>query len=264
MTSQLGADRDQPFARVDILGVGVSAITMKMALDRIDRWIARREPHYVCVATTHSINACQDDPRLREINRGAGMVTPDGMPLVWISRLRGFRYVERVYGPDLMAEVCARSVATGYRHFLYGGWPPDVVEKLSSNLRRRFAGLKIVGTLAPPRRPLTAAEDQGIVDMINRVRPDIVWVGTGAPRQELFMSEHIGKLHAPVLIGVGAAFDFLAGTRRQAPPWMRRSGLEWLFRLVQEPRRLGPRYLVNNPRFVARMLLHSLRATASK
>lgn len=252
-------DAGKPFPRVDILGVGVSAITMEMALHRIDRWIARREPHYVCVATTHSINECHDDSRLREINQRAGMVTPDGMPLVWISHLRGFRHVERVYGPDLMAAVCARSVTAGYRHFLYGGWPPDVVEKLCANLRQRFAGLKIVGTHVPPRRPLTAEEDEEIVAKINNAGPDIVWVGIGAPRQELFMGEHIGKLHAPVLVGVGAAFDFHAGTKRQAPRWMMRSGLEWLFRLLQEPRRLGPRYLVNNPRFIVRALLQTIR-----
>jgi N-acetylglucosaminyldiphosphoundecaprenol N-acetyl-beta-D-mannosaminyltransferase len=259
MNSNGEADNGEPFARVDILGVGVSAITMKMAVNRIDHWIARHEPHYVCVATTHSINECQNDPRLREINRGAGMVTPDGMPLVWISHLRGFRYVERVYGPDLMAAVCAQSIARGYRHFLYGGWPPDVVEKLSANLCRRFAGLKIVGTHVPPRHPLTAAEDEDIVTKINSTRPDVVWVGTGAPRQEVFMGDHVGKLRAPVLIGVGAAFDFHAGTRRQAPRWMMRSGLEWLYRLAQEPRRLAPRYLVNNPRFVARVIMRSIR-----
>jgi N-acetylglucosaminyldiphosphoundecaprenol N-acetyl-beta-D-mannosaminyltransferase len=247
-------DTGKPLPRVDILGVGVSAVSMQMALDRIDRWIARREPNFVCVASTHSVNEFHDDPRLREISRRAGMITPDGMPLVWISRLRGFRHVERVYGPDLMAAVCARSMDRGYRHFLYGGRSAEVVERLRDNLTRRFRGLNVVGAYAPPLRPLTAREDDEVVDLINRAAPDIVWVGTGAPRQEFFMGSHVGRLCAPVMIGVGAAFDFHSGMKRQAPRWMMRCGLEWLFRMGQEPRRLGPRYLVNNPKFLLRTI----------
>ena len=171
------------------------------------------------------------------------------MPLVWLSRARGFGYVNRVYGPDLMLALCERSLSKGYRHFLYGG-APGVPEKLAENLKRRFPGLDVVGTYSPPFRPLTHEEDERVVRMINEAGPDIVWVGLSTPKQERWMAGHIGRLEAPVLIGVGAAFDFHSGVKRQAPRWMQRSGLEWLFRLLTEPRRLWRRYLIYNSLFV--------------
>jgi N-acetylglucosaminyldiphosphoundecaprenol N-acetyl-beta-D-mannosaminyltransferase len=243
--------------RCNVLGVGVSAVNMATALEVIEGWVARREPHYVCVTGVHGVMECQRDGELRRIHNSAGLVTPDGMPLVWLSRARGFRTVGRVYGPDLMLEVCERSAARAWRHFFYGG-PEGVAQRLADRLRERFAGLEVAGVYAPPFRPLTAEEDDGIVQRINDAHADIVWVGLSTPKQEVWMAAHVGRVAAPVLIGVGAAFDFNAGLKRQAPAWMQRSGLEWLFRLMTEPRRLWRRYLINNPSFVALVALQSL------
>jgi len=240
--------------RVNILGVGISAINMDMALDSIEGWIARREPHYVCVTPVHSVMDCQRDPGLRRIFNASGLTTPDGMPLVWLCRYKGYRNVSRVYGPDLMLTLCERSLARGYNHFFYGG-AKGVPEQLAEHLQNRFPGLMVAGTYSPPFRPLMPEEDNQIVRMINEASPDVVWVGLGSPKQERWMAAHIGKLKAPVLIGVGVAFDFHAGVKKQAPIWMQQKGLEWLFRLLSEPRRLWRRYLINNPSFVALVLL---------
>ena len=243
--------------RVNILGVGISAINMDIALDLIEAWIAHRESHYICVTPVHSVMECQRDPELRHICNASGMTTPDGMPLVWLSRLHGYHYVDRVYGPDLMLALCECSARRSYRHFFYGG-AEGVPEQLAANLQHRFPGLIIVGIYSPPFRSLTPDEDDQIVQMINDANPDVVWVGLGSPKQERWMAAHIGRLKAPVLIGVGAAFDFLAGRKRQSPRWMQHSGLEWLFRLLTEPRRLWRRYLVNNPLFVLLVLAQAL------
>jgi N-acetylglucosaminyldiphosphoundecaprenol N-acetyl-beta-D-mannosaminyltransferase len=243
--------------RVNILGVRVSAINMAQALSIIDGWIARRQQHYVCVSGVHGVMESQRDEDLRRIHNDAGLVTPDGMPLVWLSRLHGHAHVERVYGPDLMLALSEHSLAKGYKHFFYGGGE-GVHERLTSNLRHRFSGLRVVGGYCPPFRPLSSAEDEQIVETINEADPDIVWVGLSTPKQERWMVEHVGRLTAPVMIGVGAAFDFHAGLKKQAPRWMQRSGLEWLFRLVTEPRRLWRRYLVNNPLFVLLVLRQAL------
>ena len=243
--------------RENVLGVGISAINTPMVLKVIDGWIRSRESHYICVTGVHGVMESQRDEGLRSIHNAAGLVTPDGMPLVWLSRLRGQRHVDRIYGPDLMLALCNHSVAQGYRHFLYGG-ATGVPEMLGQNLRDRFAGIKIVGMFSPPFRPLTTEEDAHVVHMINASNPDIVWIGLSTPKQERWMAEHVMKLDAPVLIGVGAAFDFIAGLKKQAPYWMQRSGLEWFFRLITEPRRLWRRYLINNPLFVWLILKQSL------
>ena len=240
--------------RVNVLGVGVSAITMADALATIDRWIATRAPQYVCVTGVHGVMESQVDPSLREIHNQAGLVTPDGMPLVWLSRLHGHHHVQRVYGPDLMLACCEASIRNGYRHFFYGGGP-GVAQRLAKRLGERFHGLQVVGTWTPPFRDLTTAEEEALIDRIASSKPDIVWVGLSTPKQERWMSRYIGRLPAAVLIGVGAAFDMHAGLKPQAPRWIQRSGLEWLFRLATEPRRLWRRYLTNNPRFVWRLFL---------
>ncbi len=247
----------QRLSRVNILGVGVSAVNMQTTLDIIDGWIARRESHYVCVTGVHGVMESQRDETLRQIHNVAGLVTPDGMPLVWLSHLKGFRYVSRVYGPDLMLALCERSIERDYRHFFYGG-AEGVPERLATSLQRRFPGLLVAGTYSPPFRPLATEEDAQVVQMINEANPDVVWVGLSTPKQEQWMATHTGRLIAPVLIGVGAAFDFLSGRKRQSPRWMQRSGLEWLFRLFTEPHRLWRRYLVNNPLFVTLVLLQAL------
>jgi N-acetylglucosaminyldiphosphoundecaprenol N-acetyl-beta-D-mannosaminyltransferase len=245
--------------RVDVLGVGVSAVDMPMALAEIARWIETREPHYVCVTGVHGVMESRRDASLRAIHNAAGLVTPDGMPLVWLSRRRGHRHVSRVYGPDLMLALCALSVERGWRHYLYGGGE-GVVDRLAERMRARFPGIAIVGAEAPPFRALTAAEDAAVVERIEAARPDVVWVGLGTPKQERWMSEHVGRIAAPVLVGVGAAFDFHAGLKPQAPRWMQRAGLEWLFRVATEPRRLWKRYAVNNPLFVWNVLLEAAGA----
>jgi len=243
--------------RVDILGVGVAAGTMEATLSVLDGWIARREPRYVCVSGMHGVMECQRDDGLRRIHNSAGLVVADGMSLVWVCRLKGQRSVERVYGPDLMLAVCGRSAAKGYRHFLYGS-SSEVLATLNARLCARYPGLTVVGAYAPPFRPLTAEEDGRIVERIVEARPDIVWVGLSTPKQERWMAEHVDRLGGPVLIGVGAAFDFHAGAKRQAPRWMQRNGLEWLFRLLSEPRRLYRRYLFNIPLFACYLGLEAL------
>lgn len=235
--------------RSDVLGVGVSALTMRDTLAILDGFIETRTRTYVCVTGVHGVMECQQDAELLRIHNEAGLVTPDGMPLVWLSRRRGHAATERVYGPDLMLAACRRSLDTGHRHFFYGG-AEGVPELLAKNLARRFPGLQVCGTYSPPFRPLTGPEEAAVADRINAVRPDIVWVGLSTPKQERWMASQRPRLEAPVLIGVGAAFDFHAGLKPQAPRWMQRSGLEWLYRMLSEPKRLGPRYLVNNPRFI--------------
>jgi N-acetylglucosaminyldiphosphoundecaprenol N-acetyl-beta-D-mannosaminyltransferase len=234
--------------RADVLGVDVSSINLDDAVATIERWIAERSRNYVCITGVHGVMECRRDERLRSIHNAAGMVTPDGMPLVWLSRLFGKSHTERVYGPDLMRKTTAVSARRGYRQFYYGG-SEGVANKLEQTLITTHPELEVAGTLCPPFRELTAEEDQAVVDAINATRPDIVWVGLSTPKQEFWMAEHLGRIEAPVMVGVGAAFDFLAGTKRQAPMWMQRNGLEWLFRLCSEPRRLWRRYAYIVPGF---------------
>jgi N-acetylglucosaminyldiphosphoundecaprenol N-acetyl-beta-D-mannosaminyltransferase len=228
--------------RLNILGVTVSAIHMRIAIDTIREWISSGEKNYVCVTPAHSIMDAYSDPAFRDILNRSGLTTPDGMAIVWLLKIAGYKDVGRVYGPDLMLAVCEESIKHGWSHFFYGG-APGVADKLSRVLLNRFPELKISGSYPPPFRPLTLEEDQKMVDIINSARPDIVWVGISSPKQELWMAEHLYVLEAPVLIGVGAAFDFVSGAKRQAPRWIQRSGLEWLFRFASEPRRLWRRYI---------------------
>jgi len=252
-----GTLASEAIPRVNVLGVGVSAINMALALGVIDRWIAQREQHYVCITPVHSVMLCHDDPDLRRIFNRSGLTTPDGMPLVWLCHLAGHRHVGRVYGPDLMLALAEHGLSRGYRHFFYGG-APGVADELVRRLQTRFAGIQVAGTYAPPFRPLSAEEDAEIVSLINVSEPDVVWIGLGAPKQERWMAAHLERITAPVMIGVGAAFDFHAGLKPQAPRWMQRTGLEWLFRLLSEPRRLWRRYVINNPRFVTLVALQML------
>ena len=249
-----------PIGRVNVLGVGVSAIDIARAVQVIDGWIAARAAQYICVSGVHGIMESQDDPLLRAIHNRAGLVTPDGMPLVWLGRRAGYRCMSRVYGPDLLLACCAESEHRGWRHFFYGGGD-GVAALLSRRLRARFPALQVADTYTPPFRPLTDAEEQDVAHRIRDSGAHIVWVGLSTPKQERWMASHVGKVGASVLIGVGAAFDFHAGLKRQAPRWIQRSGLEWLFRLGCEPRRLARRYLKNNPRFVWRIVQQQLGAT---
>ena len=243
--------------RVNVLGMGISAISMEQALTTIEGWIESRDSNYVCVCTVHTVMECRRDPQLRRLVNAAGLATPDGMPLVWLGRLSGYPHIERVYGPDLMLALCERSVEKGYRHYFYGG-AEGVPENLAETLQRRFPGLQVAGGYSPPFRPLTDEEDAAVVRRINDANPDIVWVGLGTPKQDWWVASHVGRVRAPVLIAVGAAFDFLTGRKPQAPRWVQRSGFEWLFRLIQEPRRLAKRYVLYNPMFLSLVLLQRL------
>lgn len=236
--------------RFNVLGVGVSAIDLDLAVNSVLAWVRASERRYVCVTSVHGIVVGHGDAAFRGILNRAGLVTPDGIPLVWWARRAGYQQVGRVYGPDLMLAVCAATVGTEVSHYLYGG-APGTVERLAHRLAERCPGIRIAGSESPPFRAIDEAEDAAEVERINAAAPSIVWVGLGTPKQERWMAAHRDLLKAPVLLGVGAAFDFIAGTKAQAPRWMQRSGLEWLFRLASEPSRLGPRYLVNNPKFLA-------------
>jgi N-acetylglucosaminyldiphosphoundecaprenol N-acetyl-beta-D-mannosaminyltransferase len=234
--------------RIDILGVWVSAINLSDAVNRIADWIDNHIRQYVCVSGAHGLVECQRNQRLRTIHNEAGMVTPDGMPLVWFARLLGMSRTRRVYGPDLMRAVTERSERRGYRQFYYGSSEP-VIEALKQSLLQRHPNLQIAGTFSPPFRALTAEEDRTFTQQINEAKPDIVWVGLSTPKQEMWMASHREQIDAPVMIGVGAAFDFLAGTKHQAPLWIQRNGLEWAFRLCSEPGRLWRRYAYIVPMF---------------
>lgn len=245
--------RDEP-PRTNVLGVGISATTVARTVAAVEDWIAGGEHRYVCVTGVHGVLECQRDPQLQHIHNASGLTVPDGMPMVWLSHLAGRREVERVYGPDLMLALCERAAARGYSLFLYGG-APGVADDLASSLTRRFPGLRIAGTHSPPFRVLTAGEEQALAERFAALRPDITFVGLGTPKQECWMAAHVGRLETRVMIGVGAAFDFHTGRVQQAPIWMRRSGLEWLYRLTREPRRLWRRYVLGNPRFVVLIAL---------
>ena len=239
--------------RVDVLGVGVSAIDMDRAVAEVTRWIEEREQHYVCITGVHGVMESQRDPELLAIHNASGLTTPDGMPLVWAGRRAGMTHMRRVYGPDLMLAVCKLAAERGWSCFFYGA-ADGVPELLAQRLADRFPGLKVAGTLSPPFRPLTPEEDAAVVERINAAAPDLVWVGLSTPKQERWMATHLDRLRVPVMVGVGAAFDMHAGLLPQAPGWMQASGLEWLYRLYREPRRLWRRYLRNNPRFVLAIL----------
>jgi N-acetylglucosaminyldiphosphoundecaprenol N-acetyl-beta-D-mannosaminyltransferase len=243
--------------RVNVLGVGVSAINMDEALTRITAALANREKGYVCVTGVHGVSEAQRDPGFRAILNGAFLNTPDGMPLVWVGRWQGRRQMDRVYGPDLMLAVLERSERAGWRHFFYGG-ADGTVKLLTAKLMARFPDLQIAGTYEPPFRPLNAEEQAGLKERICAARPDVMWVGLSTPKQERFMAEYLEKLDVTLMFGVGAAFDFHAGRIRQAPRWMQRAGLEWCYRLYREPRRLWKRYFKNNPLFVARIFCQML------
>jgi N-acetylglucosaminyldiphosphoundecaprenol N-acetyl-beta-D-mannosaminyltransferase len=237
--------------RANVLGVGVSALDLEVAVGLIAEALANETKGYICVTGVHGVSEAQRDLEFRHILNQAFLNAPDGMPVVWMSQAQGFSNVRRVYGPDLMLRMCELSVPRGFTHFLYGAGP-GVAEELRIRLEQRFPGIKILGTYTPPFRPLNSLEEAELLRRVRDLKPDIFWVGLSTPKQEKFMATYYTKLNATLFLGVGAAFDFHAGRIRQAPRWMQRAGLEWLFRLACEPRRLWKRYLKNNPLFVLR------------
>lgn len=239
--------------RPRVLGVPVSALTMSEAITTIGDWIAKGERHYVCTLDVHALMESQSAPDVLDIYRSAAMVTPDGMPLVWLLRRSGHSAADRICGPDLMPALFFQSQQHGYRHFLYGS-SEATLALLQEELSRSFPAAKIVGRYSPPFRALTRAEEEDVDQLLNAADPDIVWVGLGAPKQDRWMAAHRAALKAPVLIGVGAAFDMIAGTVKRAPRFLRRTGCEWMFRVAQEPGRLTKRYLHSNSRFVISLI----------
>jgi len=240
-----------PVDQAPVLGVPLAVTDYERTLDWVDAAVALGAREYLCVAAVHTVMESQEDDALREAVDGAAFTVPDGQPLAWALRKLGHEIDARVYGPELMERACARAARSGLRFYLYGGRDDRALAQLAANLLDRDPQLQLAGGYSPPHRELSDAELDEIAARINAARPDVVWVGIGVPKQEKWMAAMRDRLDAPVLIGVGAAFDFHAGLVPQAPAWMQRRGLEWLFRLMQEPGRLWKRYARHNPRFVA-------------
>lgn len=240
--------------RANVLGVAVSAINMDLAVDLASRWIDAGRPGYVCLTGVHGVMAARADPDFRLLLNRAAINAPDGMPMTWVGRLQGFPHMDRVFGPDFMAAMCRLSVQRGYRNFLYGG-QPGVAELLREKLQARFPGLQIAGTCTPPFSSLTPAQERDVIARVQESRPHILWVGLGTPKQERFMAQYLHRLQVPLLVGVGAAFDYHTGRIRDSPAWVKRAGLQWAHRATQEPARLGKRYLRNNPDFLWQIAL---------
>ncbi len=243
-----------PPPRVNVLGVGVHALNLRSAVAVLQAAIETRTKGYVCVTGVHGVSEAQSNPSFRAILNHALLNTPDGMPMIWVGRGAGFRDMDRVYGPDLLLEVCQTSESTGWKHFFYGGGP-GTAESLAAVLIAKYPKLQVVGTHTPPFRPLTPAELADLQAQVAAARPDIIWVGLSTPKQENVMSSTLDVLDDPVMSGIGAAFYLISGKVRQCPRWIQRTGFEWLYRLIQEPRRLWKRYLKNNPLFVWRIFL---------
>lgn len=235
--------------RANVLGVGVSAIDMSEALGLFESWLGSGGKGYVCVTGVHGVMEAQKDPTFRRILNESLLTTPDGMPTVWVGRLQGFKKMGRVFGPDLMKEVCRMSTQNGYTHFFYGG-RPGVAEQLKTAMTNRIPDLRVVGTYSPPFGPLSHQEEESLLELIARSKPDIFWVGLSTPKQERFMAEYNRRIQAKIMVGVGAAFDLHTGLIKDAPDWVKSSGLQWLHRLIQDPRRLWRRYFINNPKFL--------------
>jgi len=237
-----------------VCGLRVDVMEISGVIVAMEEWIRGRSfGNYIVIANANDIVLGRIDPLVREASNQGSLSVPDGISLVLLGRLFGYSLRKRVYGPDLMVEFLQFSEGKGYSHFFYGA-TDKTLELLLRNLVARFPAIKIAGSYAPPFSPLSKKEDETVIDMINNLKPDVVWVGLGCPKQQLWMYEHKDKLKVPVMVGVGAAFDFLAGVKPQAPRWLRDHGFEWLFRLVTEPKRLWRRYLIDYPLFVCYLL----------
>jgi N-acetylglucosaminyldiphosphoundecaprenol N-acetyl-beta-D-mannosaminyltransferase len=245
-----------PYA--DVLGVRVEALNMALALAHIQNALAARRKGYVCMAGVHGIMEAQRHPNVRRAFANAFLSLPDGMPTVWVGRSQGLSWMQRVAGPDLMLEVFGRRELAGFTHFLYGG-KEGVAQELSDNLIRRFPWARVIGTYTPPFRELTVAEEQHLAATVRRLKPSIIWVGISSPRQEMFMHRYLPMLDTTLMFGVGAAFDFHTGRISDCADWIKRAGLQWLHRLIQNPRHLLWRYVRNNPAFVWRIALQLTR-----
>lgn len=237
-----------PFPVCNILGVNIAVTNMKKTVDYLDINLKELSGSYICVSNVHTTVMSYEDESYRSVQNGAAVALPDGKPLSVACRKRGFAEAERVTGPDLMREIFLLSAKRGWRHYFYGS-TEETLKALETSLRKTYPGIEVAGMYSPPFRPLTVEEDRAVVDRINLSKADFVWIGLGAPKQERWMAEHKGKVQG-LMIGVGAGFDYHAGSLKRAPQWMQKCSLEWLYRLLQDPARLFKRYLVTNTKYL--------------
>jgi N-acetylglucosaminyldiphosphoundecaprenol N-acetyl-beta-D-mannosaminyltransferase len=243
----LNASRDTQ--QVNVLGIGIDAVDMEQALTRVENALSSRQKGYVCFANVHGVMEAQRNPILANIYAGAVLAAPDGMPTVWVGRNQGHKNMERVAGPDLMLEVIRRKEFHGYSHFLCGG-KDGIAQELRDELIARCPEVQIVGVYTPPFGPMSQVQEKEFVAMIDRLKPDMIWVGISTPKQERFMAHYLPMLNTTLMFGVGAAFDFHTGRIADCADWIKRAGLQWLHRLIQDPRHLWKRYLRNIPTFI--------------
>ena len=243
---------------VSILQCTYSVLAEGEIYDIVDRMIADGNRHQICISNVHTTMMAVENPQFSKILNSSSLVTMDGRPLVWAAKNMGKKKATRVAGPDFFQHICSISPEKGYTHFLYGG-REGVPERMQKILESLYPGIRIVGVYSPPFRPLTREEDEAVIKKINAAKPNFVWIGLGAPKQEQWAHEHLEKIHANIFIGIGAAFDFIAGTIKRAPKWMQDSGLEWLFRLSQDPARLWKRYLVYNTKYLIKIIPDIIR-----
>jgi len=254
--------------RVNVLGIGLSAINLAQAVDCFFETVDKPEHFgFVTVTGVHGVTESLSDATLQKIHNQSFLSTPDGMPMVWAGQLAGYSQMSRVYGPDLMLKITAKSAHTGHRHFYFGG-NTGVADELKEKLSKKHPGLDVVSTFCPPFRPLSENEELNLLDSIIQTQPHFFWVGLSTPKQEKFMHGFLTKYettlksrmpHGMLMIGVGAAFDFHSGKVKQAPKWMQQNGLEWLFRVISEPKRLFMRYLKGNSKFLWHSFLASTK-----
>jgi N-acetylglucosaminyldiphosphoundecaprenol N-acetyl-beta-D-mannosaminyltransferase len=247
----------------NVLHLSVDALDMNRALDRTRELLSTRNASYICAAAVHGVVEAQRSAELFAAYQNAALVIPDGMPLVWTGRAQGHSSMERVHGPDFMLNVFGCSAFSEVTHFLYGG-NPGVVEELRERLLERFPNARIVGVYTPPFRTLNTAEEEYLEGLFSALKPDIIWVGIGCPKQELFMARYASRWNTKLMVGVGAAFDFHTGRIRDSAPWVKRAGLQWLHRLIQDPKRLWKRYLVTNSIFIFRIALQAVGWTSPR
>lgn len=256
--AETGSSTERPFATFDVVGTQVSAVTPEALVAAVRGWQGDGRVHVVCFADANSLINARENPAMRDALAAADVVSPDGTPLMVVGRLLRRAKVRKTSGPDFLEAYCAATAGTGARHFFVGGGP-GVAVSLGERLAARYRGLLVAGSYSPPRFPLTDAQNDEMLDVIAATQPDVVWVGLGAPKQEIWMAQNRHRLSGMTLLGVGAAFDFSAGRVKRAPRWMQKSGLEWIYRVVQEPGRLFRRYASTVPRFLGLVLLQMVR-----
>jgi N-acetylglucosaminyldiphosphoundecaprenol N-acetyl-beta-D-mannosaminyltransferase len=240
--------------KVNFFGTLICEINSDEQIKEVFRLADGEIPGYITYSNVHVLVSAKKDPVLRNAINNAAIASPDGMPLVWVSRLKGYKKIAKCSGPDMMEKIITESLDKGYKHFFFGS-TEDTLDKLSKALRERYPNIQIVGMISPPFRPLSEEEQKAVMEQINASGADFIWVGLGAPKQEIWMSQYCPMLKHGVMLGVGAAFDFQARSKKRAPLWMQKTGLEWLFRLLSEPGRLWKRYLVTNSLFVFYLFL---------